>query len=352
MKEAGPECPQQLCWDQEELFPSPTSHLPSYDIAFKGWFSSVKKEKSSAGFRFFPHTVCKHCRACLLPGCGDGPAETAQSPSGFRRQQAGPNPVFPKEHHGHAWGGRERSGKYLDPEAPSTPLAAPSSILFILQPGGLARESKLPLFLVRPACTCSPLPPLPLKTSLLMGGEATRKSQSERGQSTGLTKQGCRFLKEQTLSVPHLGWAPGPDTRQLPRVFQDHFLEVMQLSTGSDGSVHLVPGTRDEGVGGSRAKETWWEIEGKKGGKENDWPRMRAGLVRGGRDATLRGGNAPAPCPAPSSPPPPSSSPGAPRGESSGPPGAAPWAAAWSSQGQPWQGREGQHNQRTRWPCC
>lgn len=185
-----------------------------------------------------------------------------------------------------------------------------------------------------------------------MGGEATRKSQSERGQSTGLTKQGCRFLKEQTLSVPHLGWAPGPDTRQLPLVFQDHFLEVMQLSTGSDGSVHLVPGTRDEGVGGSRAKETWWEIEGKKGGKENDWPRMRAGLVRGGRDATLRGGNAPAPCPAPSSPPPPSSSPGVPRGESSGPPGAAPWAAAWSSQGQPWQGREGQHNQRTRWPCC
>lgn len=44
-------------------------------------------------------------------------------------------------------GSQEQPGKDLEPEAPSTSPAAPSSILFILQQGVLVRESKLPLFL-------------------------------------------------------------------------------------------------------------------------------------------------------------------------------------------------------------
>lgn len=43
--------------------------------------------------------------------------------------------AFPKKYHtGFIFkASHERSGKYLDPEAPSTPSAAPSSVLFILQ---------------------------------------------------------------------------------------------------------------------------------------------------------------------------------------------------------------------------
>lgn len=44
---------------------------------------------------------------------------------------------------------------------------------------------------------------------------------------------------------PHLGWAHQLDARQLLLVFHNYFLQVVQLCTGSDGSVHLVPGARE-----------------------------------------------------------------------------------------------------------
>lgn len=59
-------------------------------------------------------------------------------------------------------------------------------------------------------------------------------------------------MQKQQLSKPHLGWAIRPDAFQLPLVFQDHFLQVMQFSTGSDGSVHLTPGTKEE-----KSEEQW-----------------------------------------------------------------------------------------------
>jgi hypothetical protein len=62
----------------------------------------------------------------------------------------------------------------LNPEAPAAPLAAPLSILFILQPRDLVRESKLPLFHVLPAGPAPP-PLLPLETALLWRSSSREK---------------------------------------------------------------------------------------------------------------------------------------------------------------------------------
>ena len=84
----------------------------------------------------------------LSPEHRDRPAETAQSPSLFQNQRLDQTLAFPKNSEGFICrGSREQPGKYLEPEAPSTLPAAPSSILFILHQGVLVRESKLPLFL-------------------------------------------------------------------------------------------------------------------------------------------------------------------------------------------------------------
>lgn len=71
--------------------------------------------------------------------------------------------------------------------------------------------------------------------------------------------------------MPHLSRGLRRAAFQLPPVFQDYFLQVVQLCTGGDGSVHLVPetraGKRGRQQGWSRARERWQEVEEKSGGK-------------------------------------------------------------------------------------
>lgn len=92
-------------------------------------------------------------------------------------------------------------------------------------------------------------------------------------------------------SGPHLGRAVQPHTVQLPLGFQDDFLQVMQLSTGSDGSVHLVPGPGqgrgDSSQEGARSREDGGDR--REGGKDNDWPRTRAGVSGKAEAPPVRG---------------------------------------------------------------
>jgi hypothetical protein len=105
-------------------------------------------------------------------------------------------------------------------------------------------------------------------------GEIGLKEASHRS-----SKIRCRAPVRQKFSQcpprPHLHRVLWLDAFQLPLVFQDYFLQVMQLCTGSDCSVHLGSGTRTERTGtgerGSRAK--------KDGGRENRREKSR-GLAR------------------------------------------------------------------------
>lgn len=144
---------------------------------------------------------------------GDRPAETAQRrPPLFQRQRAGPNPGLPKETPRVLSAGEVVSGlgSIRTQRPASPPLAAPSSILFILQQGDLAGKVNFPsassILPVGPA----PLSPIPQKASLLVGKETTRERPSERSQSTGLT------MRLQGSTKAGASPARGPPAGRLP----------------------------------------------------------------------------------------------------------------------------------------
>lgn len=106
-------------------------------------------------------------------------------------------------------------------------------------------ESKLPLFAVlvgqAPAS-------LSFEIALLVGAAAARQVQLKNSLSPNITRlQGP--LKAAALAdlPPHLGSAFQPDTLPLPPVLQGRLPQIMQLCTGSDGSVHLGPGREQSG---------------------------------------------------------------------------------------------------------
>ena len=168
----------------------------------------------------------------------------------------------------HLQRGLEQPGKHLQSEVSSTSPAAPSSILFILQRRVPIRKSKLPPFLQAQL----PISPSSENCSLLMeAAAAIRKSQAERGQSTGLTQRGCRA----PAKAAALRASPGPGCLPAPS-------GLPGLLPSGRAALHrrrwlCPPGARDRGRGeGTEAGRE--QSQGKRAGgrkeqrgKENDW---------------------------------------------------------------------------------
>lgn len=150
---------------------------------------------------------------------------------------------------------------------PSTPPAAPSSILFILQRGDLVRESKLPSSF-RPACTPAPNPFLCKPLFSWEKQQPGHVRPCERSRPTGLTSEAAGSRKAAALPSPRLTWAglSGRTRSSFLWCFRTASFRscssaqaVMALSTWCQG-----PGQGPGAAAGrARAKGRGWQTEEK-----------------------------------------------------------------------------------------
>lgn len=127
------------------FFPSLSSHVSIYDIAFRRCSLKELKEKTALQALDSFHALCANTvKPTSSPqSVGKGRLK-AQEPITLPEAVGWTKPPQRNTKGSICRGSPEQSGKYLDPEVLSTPPAAPSSILFILQRGDLAGKVNFP----------------------------------------------------------------------------------------------------------------------------------------------------------------------------------------------------------------